>query len=126
MVSPFENLGQSYVFVDRLEPFLNVLVLGFIEVLELLGLVRFFVQGNWTVPVSLPGRIRTYCLDLTVGLELRREAIRIIVIGVIWRLIFFVRRGSGRMARCGVILVEAGVGRFEGSTCRSLSRGSDG
>ena len=58
------------MFIDRLKPFLNVLVLIFVEVLELLGLMRFFVQRNWTVAVSLPGGIRTYRLDLTVGLEL--------------------------------------------------------
>ena len=122
MVRTLEDLGQSYVFIDRLEPFLDVLVLSFVEVLELLGLVRFFIQRNWTVAVSLPGRVRTYSLNLTVGLELCREAIGIVVVGVIWRLIFFVTRGGGRMARCGVVLVGAGLGRFKGSTRGSLGR----
>ena len=110
------------MLIDRLEPFLDVLVLSFVEVLELLGPVRFFIQRNWTVAISLAGGICTYCLDFTFGLELCREAIGIIVIGVTWRLIFFVIRSDGRMARYGVVLVGAGLGGFEGSTCSSLGR----
>ena len=68
MVLTFEDLSQSYVLVNRLEPFLDFLVLIFVEILELLGPVGFFVQGNGTVAVSFPGGIGTYCLDLTVGL----------------------------------------------------------
>ena len=112
------------MLVDRLEPFLNVLVLVLVKVLELLGLVRFFVQGDRTVAIPFPRGIRTYCLDLAVGLELCRELVGIIVIGVIWRLILFIRRGVGGMARYGVVVVGAGLHRLEGGTCSSLS-GSD-
>ena len=123
MVGPFEDLSQPDMLVDGLEPFVDVLVLIFVEVLELLGLVRFFVQGDGTVAIPFPGRIRTYGLDLTDGLELCREVIGIVVVGVMGRLVFFIREGSDGMARCGVIVGRAGLRRFEGSTCRSWGGG---
>ena len=107
------------MLVNRLEPFVDVLVLIFVKVLELLGLARFFVQGDRTVAISFPRGIRTYGLDLSVGLELCGEVIGIIVIGVTGRLVLLIGEGSGGMARCGVAVVGGGVGRFEGSTCRS-------
>ena len=109
------------MLVDGLEPFLDIVVLILIEVLEFLGLVGFFVQSDRTVAISFPRGICTYCLNLAVGLELFRELIGIIVKRVIWRLIFFIRRVIGGMARYGVVLVSAGLGRFQGCTCSSLS-----
>ena len=120
MILPFEDFGQPYMLVDGLEPFLDILVLILVEVLKLLSLVRFFVQSYGTVAVSFPRGICTYCLNFAVGLELCRELIGIVVVGVIWRLVLFIRGGSGGMARYGVVLVGVGLGRFEGGTCSSL------
>ena len=113
------------MLIDRLEPFLNILVLILVEVLELLGLVGFFVQSDRTVAISFPRCICTYCLDLAFGLELCREVVGIVVVRVIWRLVLFIRRGISGMTRYGVILAGARLGRFDSGACSSLSS-SDG
>ena len=121
MVFPLEDFSQPYVLVDGLEPFLDIFILILIEVLKFLSLVRLFVQSDRTVAISFPRGICTYCLDLAVGFELRRELVGVIVMGVIRRLVLFIRRGISEMARYGVVVVGAGLGRFEGGTCGSLS-----
>ena len=70
MVGALEYLGEPDMLVDGLEPFLDVLILVLVEVLELLGLVGFFVQGDGTIAISFPRGVGAYCLNLTVGLEL--------------------------------------------------------
>ena len=70
MVCALEDLSEPDMLVDGLEPFLNILILILVEVLELLGLVSFFVQGDGTIAISFTRGISPYCLNLAVGLEL--------------------------------------------------------
>ncbi len=88
LVGAGEDFGVVDVVVDRFEPFLDVGVLGFVEVLELFGFVGGFVEGEGAVAVAFSGGVGTYEIDLAVGFELAGKPIRIVVI--ISRLVFFV------------------------------------
>ena len=121
MVLLFEDLRQPYVLVDGLESFLDVLTLILVEILKLFGLVRFFVQGDGTVAVSLSRGVCVYRHDLAIRLELCGELIDIVIDEVIRRAVLFIERGVGGMTRYRVVFIEAGLDVFEGGVCRSLS-----
>ena len=104
VVFTFEDFGLSNVFVHWLQPFFNILVLVLVEILQLLGLVGFFAEGDGTVAVSLPGRVRTEMFDFTFGLLSPREIVGIVLTGVLGRLILDVRGSIGGMARYWIIL----------------------
>ena len=88
LVGTGEDFGIVNVVVNRFEPFLDVGVLGFVEVLELFGFVGSFVEGQGAVAVALSGSVGAYEIDLAVGFDLAGKPIRIVV--VVSRLIFFV------------------------------------
>ena len=88
LVGAGEDFGVVDVVVDRFEPFLDVGVLGFVEVLELFGFVGGFVEGEGTVAVAFSGGVGADEVDLAVGFDLGGKPKRIMVI--FWRLVFFV------------------------------------
>ncbi len=117
MVLSLENLSLSDMLVDGLEPFLDVLVLVLVEILQLLRPVRFFVEGDGTVAISLPRGIGAYEIYLTIGLELSRELKGIVVARVVGGMILDVDTGCGGMTGNGITLGDRG---FESSTCSPL------
>ena len=72
MVGTIELFGGANVLVHWFEPALYVFILGFVEVLELLGLVCGFVEGYWAVAISLSRGVGSDELDFALGLELCR------------------------------------------------------
>ena len=88
VVGAGKDFGVVDVVVDWFEPFLDVGVLRFVEVLELFGFVGGFVEGEGTVAVAFAGGVGADEVDLAVCFDPGGKAIRIV--GVLWRLIFFV------------------------------------
>ena len=88
MVGAGEDFGIVDVVVDWFEPFLDVGVLRFVEVLELFGFVGGFVEGEGAVAVAFSGGVGSDEVDFAVGFDLGGKLERIVVI--FWRLVFFV------------------------------------
>ena len=88
VVGAGEDFGVVDVVVDWFEPFLDVGVLCFVEVLELFGFVGGFIEGEGAVAVAFPGGVGADEVDFAVGFDHGGKSIRIVV--VVWRLIFFV------------------------------------
>lgn len=88
LVGAGEDFGVVDVVVDWLEPFLDIGVLRFVEVLELFGFMGGFVEGEGTVAVAFSGGVGADEVDFAVGFDHSGKSIRIVV--VVWRLIFFV------------------------------------
>ena len=88
VVGAGEDFGVVDVVVDWFEPFLDVGVLCFVEVLELFGFVGGFVEGEGAVAVAFAGGVGADETDFAVGFDHGGKSIWIV--GVVWRLVFFV------------------------------------
>ena len=88
VVGAGEDFGVVDVVVDWFEPFLDVGILGLVEVLELFGFVGGFVEGEGAVAVAFAGGVGADEVYFAVSLDHGGEPIRIV--GVLWRLVFFV------------------------------------
>ena len=70
MVLAFEDFGKADVLVHWFEPFLDVLVLVLVEVLEFFRLGGFFVEDDGAVAIAFSGGVSSDEVDLALGLQL--------------------------------------------------------
>ena len=88
VVGAGEDFGVVDVVVDGFEPFLDVGILRFVEVLELFGFVGGFVEGEGAVAVAFAGGVGADEVDLAVGFDHGGKPVGIV--RIFRRLILFV------------------------------------
>ncbi len=94
VVVPFELLRVIDMLVHRLEPALDVFVLGLVEGLEAAGFGSGFVGGNIAEAVALSRGVRTDEVQLGSCFKTRSKLVRVIGVGCRWG-VLDVGRGAG-------------------------------
>ena len=84
LVLAFEFLGQADVLVDGLEPAFYILILCFVEVLEFLCFVGFFVEGEGAIAIAFAGCVGADEVKFVAGLPLAGELVGVVLESVLW------------------------------------------